>query len=247
MKQLNDTKLKFNEEKHEYKIGKKKLKSVTEWIGQFFSPFDEETISLKMAKKRVGIQMPDVSDDRHNDLIESVQQEVLAEWKQSRDDGTEVHKEIEEWISDPILVDEVSKKTEQAMIYYMKELCKDYNFHSPEVKVYSEDLGLAGTIDLLTVREDPITKPRVTLIDWKTNKDIKRQNPWQKTKAPLEHLHDSSYVKYNLQLSVYAYILEQEYGYIIDKLQLIHLKEDSYEVINMDYLRETVKEMIKYD
>ena len=58
------------------------------------------------------------------------------------------------------------------------------------------------------------------------------------------HLVDCNFNKYQLQLSLYAYLLEEEYNVIIEELNLVHLKEDGYKVYNCDYMKNTIKEML---
>jgi len=123
----------------------------------------------------------------------------------------------------------------------------------PEQKIYNEELLLAGTIDLVInhngVKNGEETTDRVvSLYDWKTNKEIKRKG-YKGQKGilpPTEDLEDCNYIKYALQLSTYAYILEKT-GSIIYKLYIIHLREDGYEIIEVPYMKDKVKETIEYE
>lgn len=223
-------KLEFDEKKHIYKLGKKKLRGVTTWVSSFFPEFNEEEVSKKVADKR-GVP----------------QKEILKEWKDIRTAGTSVHKEIEDYINKKVIP--ASAKGNQGGMAYLsiKNLLDMYP--ETEKQIFSKELGLAGTVDLVLTKEDDYTKTRAVLIDWKTNKEIARQNPFQRTEkdGAVAHLHYCNFNKYSLQLSTYAYILEKEYGMIIDNLFIVHLKEDSYEVIPVDYLKEVVKAMVWSD
>lgn len=222
-------KLKFDEETHTYKLGKRKLKSVTEWISTYFPKFDEDAISDKVAKKR---KIP--------------QEDVLQEWKDIRDMGTKIHKEIEDWIV------EGKEPTEEKAIKAVDWATSsiewfDYPIKASEIQIYSEKWGLAGTIDLLMVKQDAYTKQRAILVDWKTNAQIRTQNPYEltETDGPLAFLHNSSLVKYMLQLSTYALILEEEYDTIVDKLMIVHLRDGHFVEIPIDYMKETVRSMLR--
>jgi ATP-dependent exoDNAse (exonuclease V) beta subunit len=226
---LDDNELKLNEKKHVYTRGRKKYKAVTDFVNSFFPPFNEEEVAEKVAEKK-GLKKKD----------------VLAEWKALREEGTKVHKEVEAIFT--TRAKPTHPKALQADKYFLLELFENYfengsDFY-PEVKIYSDYLELAGTIDLLIITPNKYMKSRVILIDWKTNKEIRSQNQYEMTEEPVAHLHNSSLNKYALQLSTYAYILEKDYDMVIDALYIVHLKEDSYKVIPVDYLKETVKNMV---
>ena len=73
----------LNEETHTYTLVNSDIKfcSVTEFIGNFFQPFDENKIALKLTK-------------HHKYKGKSVN-DILNEWENRRNRGTIVHKEIE--------------------------------------------------------------------------------------------------------------------------------------------------------
>lgn len=105
-----------------------------------------------------------------------------------------------------------------------------------EKRIYSYDHKVAGMIDVLAVRGK-----QFCILDWKTNKQQIRfesgyfkkdtfgnlTNEWYSLnntmKAPINHLPDSVGIKYSLQLSLYAYIMEL-WGYEFVGLQLCHIQ-----------------------
>lgn len=86
-----------------------------------------------------------------------------------------------------------------------------------------------------------------------TNKEIKMVNKFQKMKFPLEHLDDCNHVHYCLQVSLYAYMLEQ-FGYKPNNLKFTHvvLDPDDETVIleqveyHSSYLKKEVISMLNY-
>ena len=86
------------------------------------------------------------------------------------------------------------------------------------------------------------------VVDWKSNTNFKRvYDSNQKTAyEPIQHLPNNKMSKYQLQLSMYAYMLEQD-GAEIDSLLIVEIREDKIIEYNVEYLKEEVKEMIKYD
>lgn len=241
-------KLIFDEETHTYKLGNKKLKSVTEWIKNFFGEFDEEAISYKMSLKRVSKADFVGDDEGYFQALRDAKKEILAEWQETRELGTKVHKEVEDWFNSR--TQPTSPKAIAAVNWaLLSNEWHKYPHKFSEAKIYSEKYGLAGTIDLLILRGDDLTKQRAAIVDWKTNETIREQNPYQSTSStsPVAYLHDSSLVKYMLQLSTYALILEEEYDTLIDRLMIVKLEDKRYVEIPIDYLKETVKKMLLED
>jgi len=111
----------------------------------------------------------------------------------------------------------------------------------PELIVHDEELGLAGTIDLVVETPDGLV-----LIDWKTNKKITTKG-YNNKKAlePIEDLDDCHLVKYSLQLSLYAYMLERQ-GWKIDMLLLVHLIDGLAVSIEVPYVKERVEELLEW-
>ena len=78
----------------------------------------------------------------------------------------------------------------------------------PEHMVYLKSAGICGQSDLVEV-----VNGKVSIIDYKTNKEIKMQSyvDWegvsQKMQFPVSHLDDCNFNHYALQLSIYMYII----------------------------------------
>lgn len=85
----------------------------------------------------------------------------------------------------------------------------------PEMKLWRHDFGIAGRSDKIIFHTIPVTGPRVAHIqDYKTNRFI-RMRSWLDShgnrlmmKVPLIHLEDCDWNHYQLQLSLYQYMLE---------------------------------------
>ena len=121
----------------------------------------------------------------------------------------------------------------------------EHNTFYSEVIVYTKELGIAGTIDLLVYNSE---QNMYHLVDWKTNKRIDK-NSFRNKKGILpssQHLDDCNFTHYSLQLSFYRYILERYYGLEIGSQTLFHLKEDdSYEIYNVEYQSEDLINMLR--
>lgn len=111
-------------------------------------------------------------------------------------------------------------------------------------------LRIAGQIDLLVKDGNDIY-----IYDYKTNKEIKQKSYYNKNKRahecmkfPLNDIMDTNYWHYTLQLSLYAYLLQQiNPEFNIKLLKLIHVdhsnKVTEYE---LEYMKSTVENMLKH-
>lgn len=227
-------KLKFNEKRHEYSLGTRRLLSVTQFIGKYFPKFDAKEVARKLAK------FP------KNKLEKKGVRYWLALWKESSNHGTRIHNALDKYISG-IPISEISKELEEQDIGKVTNGISWVDLNAKKLKketelvIYDDELGLAGTIDLVIHNEDGT----ITLVDWKTNKEIKREGYTKKDMAfcPIETLTNSNYNKYTLQLSVYAYMMERK-GYKVKNLILLHLKDNAMVSYTIEYLKETVEAIL---
>lgn len=227
-------KLRFNKRRHEYTLNGKKLTPVTEFIKSFFIPFDPK-IAKYIAKARRAKGEKCTAWD------------VRREWKKAADEGTYTHKEIERvLLADGTARDTSDRRAAEAISYINNlfsplEPLLDWRLYT-ECKIADEELGLAGTADLI-VRD---SLGHTHIFDWKTNKEIKTRG-YKKNPNPITgHLEDCNYEHYGLQLATYAFMLERGGNKIIG-LHLVHLKEGSPHVYHIEYesRKKLVEEMLR--
>jgi len=230
----------FNEEAHTYEVNERTLISVTTFIEQFF-PFDSEKISKKYAKK--------------NNLNQA---DVLAQWKEKSDLGHIVHLYAEKLFKEETLPGSVNPKVQKYFKMVNKtviKLLKRFDFIDAEMIIFSESLGMAGTIDLL-MRDR--ANGDIVIFDWKTNKEIKKENPWQNALEPIGHLMDCNWNQYQLQLNLYKWILIQEEYFPYPendvmptatnyRMALIHLSENKVEWHKVKDISLSVGKMLEFE
>ena len=90
----------------------------------------------------------------------------------------------------------------------------------------------------------------LVLYDWKRCKEIKKENRFESAKtACVEHLPNSNYWHYSLQLNTYKYLLEKNYGKKVRGMYLVCLHPDnknkSYQRIKVPNLQKEVKKLMK--
>jgi ATP-dependent exoDNAse (exonuclease V) beta subunit len=109
--------------------------------------------------------------------------------------------------------------------------------------VFKEDIKLAGSIDMIYLKPDGT----LAIYDWKRAKEMKYENSFQSGLPPLDHLPDTNYWHYSLQLNIYRRILEEFYGVVVSELALVvlHPNNDNYRVIMLNRMDDEVTDMFE--
>ena len=230
MRQLQDNNITLDAESHTYSLQDDPsfpFTSVTTFIHDYFEPFDGPAIANKL------IKMPKYRGRSA--------QSLLDEWSAASDMGTAVHAEVEEYIKDT-----TSPLTLPKSIGGGKWIDTNIPSHRlmlPEIIIYSKELGIAGTIDLMVYNEET---DEYSLVDWKTNKAIRTAAYRGKKgiKGPTLTMPDCNFNQYTLQLSIYRFLLEKYYDIKIAQQVLVHLTEDGAITYRCPYREEVVKEML---
>lgn len=203
--------------------------SCTTLVSQFFSEFNALKIATKLTNS-------------HPKYKHRTPADLMSEWDDARDEGTFAHKEIEEYITKgkkPVM-----PKSKAGVEWLNKHIDLSGEVY-PELIVFSEELGIAGTVDLLVynTRTD-----KYDIYDWKTNKSIDEEAWGGKcgTKPPTYDLPDCNFYHYSLQLSLYKYLLENYHDVEIGDLTLLHLKKNGVTPYDCEYLEDTVLDILEY-
>ena len=208
-----DDQLTFVEDTHTYTVNGETYGSVTAWTKQHFQPFDaDEVIRKMMASSRW-------PQSKYHGMEPDV---IKASWKDLGDQesakGTKLHADIEDFYNGHEI------RNESVEWGYFQQFLKDHKHLTPyrsEWRVWDENLKIAGTIDMVFL--DPKTG-QVCIYDWKRSKEIKTSNRYQRAQTPeLSHMDDCNYSHYTLQLNLYKFILERNYGLHVQEMYLICL------------------------
>ena len=108
--------------------------------------------------------------------------------------------------------------------------------------VFDEEHKVAGSIDMVYKKPDGT----LAIYDWKRAEEIKTENKFQSGLGPVDHLPDTNYWHYSLQLNVYRYILQKHYGYIVSDLALVvlHPTNSSWRVVKINMMDDEVADMM---
>lgn len=217
--------IKINEKTHTYTDEKgKKYKSVTTLLGKYAPKFDPYGYIAKAVAKKQGVSVEQIKD---------MWEKIASD---SRDRGKRIHKIIENYILDGI---EDPENIE--LINSFKNLNLKGKLY-PEEKIASEDLLIAGTMDLKIDRGNDI----IDIFDYKTNKEIDFFSKYKnRLYAPISHLEDCSYNKYALQLSFYAFLCELK-SFKIGRLGILWIDEnDKIIYYPVPYMKDTIEILIE--
>jgi ATP-dependent exoDNAse (exonuclease V) beta subunit len=221
--------------------GTTKFTSVTTWNHSHFDHFDADKIIQNMMNSK---------NWTTNKYYGMTADEIKGAWDKNRDEaaaaGTKMHFDIECYYNN-VEVENLSIEFQ-----YFKNFVNDFpelnkRPYRTEMIVFHEELQLAGSIDMIFEREDG----RLDIYDWKRCRDIKKTDGWGKCSHNpiIEHLPDTNYWHYCLQLNTYKAILEEKYGKKVVDLYLVCLHPDNnnnnYLLIKVVDLQEEVKELFE--
>ena len=244
LKDLNsdprDANLLFDEPTHKYTItcdASSQYTSVTTWNHSHFPHFDADDIIEKMQNGRKW--------NSENKYWGMSADEIKALWAFNAASvsgaGTALHFDVECFMN--MVVPGVSRPSHKELLahyvavgtvpndsdewQYFLQFVQAFPSLVPyrtEWMIYDEELKLAGSIDM--VYEDPNSSSGDLLIyDWKRAKEITKTSGFGKYALTecIEHLPDTNYWHYSLQLNTYKAILESKYGKKVNALYLVRL------------------------
>tara|TARA_B100001063_G_scaffold137908_1_gene128870 strand:- start:288 stop:1085 length:798 start_codon:yes stop_codon:yes gene_type:complete len=237
---VRDSRITFDEPTHTYTIdGDSSYTSVTTWNHQHFEKFNPHKVikNMKLGKNW----------NENNKYFHMNDEEIIESWNNNRDvaasAGTLLHLNIEKFYNNMSVVDNSIEYR------YFLNFFNDFPYLKPyrtEWTVFHEELKLAGSIDMLFKSE---LNDKFYIYDWKRSKEIIKSNSFNKfgNKECINHLPDSNYWHYCLQLNTYKAILESKYNINIEEMYLICIhpnnKNNNYQRIKVVNLTEEIKEL----
>jgi len=152
---------------------------------------------------------------------------------------------------------------------FHKDFAATLNPYRTEWTVFHEEARIAGSIDMVfedasanatatataTATDNTPSyrrggaEPPLVIYDWKRCREITKTNAANKfaSHPAIEHLPDTNYWHYALQLNIYKYILQAKYGKTVTDLYLIvlHPEAASYKRIKLPDLQAEVGELFE--
>lgn len=226
-----DRLISFDPDTHTYSCGTMTFKSVTTLVGECFEKFDVDYWAPRIASKQ-GIS----------------EAELRAVWERKAENarrlGTIMHEKIEKFY-----LGETPDSDETFSLFEKFAEDNKLNPYRTEWAIFDEESRIAGTLDFLDY-----TDGKFNIYDWKRSDKIMADgkpvvtNKYNKTAlCPIGTIPDTTYWHYVLQVSIYRYILEKNYGINVENgyLAVFHPSNTSYYAIKVPYLKNEVKLILR--
>lgn len=224
----------FDPSHHVYKFDDDVFESVTTVVENCFAKFD----------KKYWAERKRPSDP----------QSLIDEWDAkaavARDLGTLMHDRIERhYLGESHDPGSLTDPTFRHFLNFDKEF--PLTPYRTEWRIFSERYRIAGTLDFLAVDSDG----RLTIYDWKRSTkvvdsygNIRSDCFGRRAFAPLNHLPDTTYNHYALQVSIYRFILAEHYGIDVGRARLgvFHPELPRHYCVELPYLRDEVETLLTY-
>ena len=237
-----DSEVRFVEKTHTYYVkgSSKGIVSTTGFVHSFFPHF-EPLVAIKAMKGSA--KWP------QNPLYGKTDQEIVDIWaasgKEASGLGTAMHLSIEQFLNGAVNRIDPSVKETVEWKYFM-------NFHNDhqdlepyrtEWEVWDEEYKLTGSIDMIYKRK---SDGAFVVYDWKRSKEIKKENDWESGLGPMQHLPNTNYWHYTLQLNVYRWFLQKHYGLKVVELCIIimHPNNTNYQKFKLNILDDEIQDML---
>lgn len=221
----NDTEIVFEEEGHKYSVtGCGQTVSVTKLVHAQFPQFNaDEIISTMMAKD----SWP--SSQYYGKTPDDIKAMWSANGAQASAAGTKLHNDIESYYNEePFTNDSDEFRHFLAFDEWRKK--RGLTPYRAEWTVYDVPHLLAGTIDMCFIKSDGT----IAIYDWKRVKQLRRVSYDKKTgiSDACKDVPDCNYYHYSLQLALYRWILETNYGLKVSETALValHPAQETYEI-----------------
>lgn len=234
-----DSRIHLDEPSHKYTIdgdGASNYLSVTTWVHTHFKRFDADAIITKM------MNSPHWESNKY---FGKTRDEIKKIWRTTGTNaasaGTKMHHDIENYYNG-LPVSNNSKEYSQFLEFVQAYPFKPFR---TEWIIFDEEVKLAGAIDMVYILPDGT----LMIYDWKRSKGIVRNTPYETYSMTerIQHLPDTNFWHYTLQLNTYKAILERKYNKVVTKLCLVCLypEQDTFKLFEVPFLEEEMNELFQ--
>lgn len=227
-------KYEFVENGHYYLCNGKRVGiSTTGLISQYEQEFDTESTSLMVAQKRGITQSQVLEEWRIENLHSTIKGSFIHEFAQSLWEGKEYkfdYSNIPQEIDIDRLKKDVEKLIPQAINFY-NDYKDMYELIGCEIYLGDEEYDECGATDQILYNK---YTGGIAIIDYKTNKEIKRESyRHKKMLVPLQKYDDCNYIHYSIQLSGYKFKFEKNTKLKVDETFIVYfnVNANNYEII----------------
>ncbi len=229
---------KFFEEDHHYEYkGERVGISVTRLIEEYVDEFNEQKMAL-LTTKTTDEAIIKMKEWEYKNKFACEKGSAIHEFTQSLWSKEEY--KVRYFDNSDKFIRTVEDIAHQSVDFYNDY--KDRLEHlADEYVIGSDEYDIASAIDHLFINK---LTGGLVLVDYKTNVDIYKNDKYAKNmKVPLQHLKDTVYNHYAIQLSIYKFIVEKYTDLKIEEMFIVWFSEnnDNYEIIEIPYLKNEVE------
>jgi len=254
-----DHHISFDHDSHTYYVNgcKEGYVSVTELTDKFFEPFDGPRIAKKMINRSDFNTSPRYAKYRKFMVGDRPEHEVVSDILRSWEDnknhqaalGSQLHRYIELDINNEAqeeedIIPEENKERQQYHRYAKKKKAEGFVPYRTEWRLWDEQLKLAGTVDMVYKHSHT---GLFHMVDWKRSKQINTFS-FKFGLGPCSSLEDCNYSHYSLQLNIYKYLLEKNYGLEIEDMSIavFHPDNEDFLEFKISNLQHIVQDMMQH-
>lgn len=251
-----DSRIQFEEASHVYTIddGSHEYISVTTHIhGEHFEHFDADRIITKMMNSARWSTSKYYGMSR-----EAIKEQWNENGRVSSELGTKLHNCIEDFYNgvriDDDRLDGIETEYKGHFLSFHEEyaMANDYEPYRTEWCVFDVEHRLAGSIDMVYRRRrvgcdgDQGDGEELMIFDWKRTKALRRDG-YGTGRGCLSELPDANFWHYAMQLNVYRWMLQRNYGKRVVRLALVvlHPNQETYKVVEVPLLDELVEAVMR--
>jgi hypothetical protein len=263
-----DAHIHFEEGPHKYTIQgiagitpETTFTSVTTLVHQHFEHFDAKKTIAGMMRNQKKWNDPIANAKYYGKSAEEIEQMWSAAGKDAAAAGTQMHYKIECFYNAADVPAAAEPDTTPEFKYFLNFNRDCVATDPPKLRpyrtewtVFHEEARIAGSIDMVyevvdSAAEQQQQQQRLAIYDWKRCREITKTNRANKfaTHPAIEHIPDSNFWHYALQLNVYKHILQSKYGKTITDLYLVvlHPEAQNYQCVKLPDLQSEVAELFE--
>ena len=217
--------------------------------------FSELKIKLLKSKKIIVEQIPNLDVKTYNIERQLLDKEWSDKSEEAKRVGTNTHEQIHNLFCTNLhsVRTDLGIDTDKFQVQQTEEFLKTSNGIFNEFKMeipIDDDFLLVGIADCI-IKDGK----HITIIDFKTDDKIPFKGIFEvgkkkskRMKYPLANLEDAAGVHYQLQLSLYAWMVQQlDQEFIIDNLIIVQIKDmKKKKEFCVEYLKDDVEKLLKW-
>jgi len=223
----------FDEAQHRYSVrGLLVERSVTQLVGKYHAEFRPQWVAEGMVASPWWLERRAAMEEEIGGPAPDTAADLVRIWefrsKVQRSRGQLLHFQVDQLLQGRPISEPWSPELQQAAAV-CAFLCTRLRLRPfrTEVVLYSAEWAMAGTADALFIDADG--DGCLTVVDWKRTSGRGSgffESRFRSLKPPLQHLSDSKFWAYTLQLNMYRDMLERSYGFRVRDLLLALVHPD---------------------